>query len=432
MTRPARTRPIKRTRRANLQGTLRLRGEAGGGVWIAVYHDEHGRRVWRSTGTTDRALAERILAKRVADVALRREGIVDPREEALSLAGRQPVAQALGDYLAEVGARGRSAQHLADLRRHIESVAKGARWSRIGDIDAQTALRAVETMHGRKGDDGKARIASARTRAAYMRSLKSFTGWLTRDARLRADPLARLSLPSADTDRRMTRRMLHPDEWPWLRDATRQAPDANGMGGLERALLYATVLSTGLRLKEVCSLTKADLLLRGPVGHIRITPERTKNRKAAVIDMAPDLCEALAAHVQRKAPGARVFALASRHRAAAMLRDDLAAARAAWIAAGAHAKERAAREASAFLRVRDDAGEVLDFHALRLTMGNWLRLRGAHLTQMQRAMRHSTPTLTANTYGRTTGEERAHTAGLLAGLLEDEADRAMTITRSVR
>ena len=84
---------------------------------------------------------------------------------------------------------------------------------------------------------------------------------------------------------------------------------------------------------------------------------------------------------------------------AVMLRDDLAAARAAWIKDAQDAGERAWREKSDFLLATNHAGEVLDFHSLRHTCGAWLALAGCHPKVVQAVMRHSTITLTMDAYG---------------------------------
>ena len=47
---------------------------------------------------------------------------------------------------------------------------------------------------------------------------------------------------------------------------------------------------------------------------------------------------------------------------------------------------------------RDGAGRVVDIHALRHTFGTLLARAGVSLQVAQRAMRHSTPVLTANCY----------------------------------
>lgn len=50
----------------------------------------------------------------------------------------------------------------------------------------------------------------------------------------------------------------------------------------------------------------------------------------------------------------------------------------------------------------DDAGRVLDFHALRATFASLLAASGCHQKAAQELMRHSTITLTMDTYTHTT------------------------------
>jgi len=85
---------------------------------------------------------------------------------------------------------------------------------------------------------------------------------------------------------------------------------------------------------------------------------------------------------------------------APMLRADLADARQAWLDdAGKAPKEYARREQSDFLLEANFEGEVLDIHALRHTCGAWLAMAGAHPKTVQTVMRHSSITLTMDTYG---------------------------------
>ena len=86
----------RKRKRGNGSGTLFKR--KGRGPWIAAWYDHTGRRCERSTRTTDRAAAERILAKRVTDVALRRDGVVDARSDQLADAERRPMSDHVAQY----------------------------------------------------------------------------------------------------------------------------------------------------------------------------------------------------------------------------------------------------------------------------------------------------------------------------------------------
>ena len=61
---------MARKRRGNRQGSLFKR--TSGGHWIASWHDHKGKRRERSTRTTEKAAADRILRKYVEDAALKR------------------------------------------------------------------------------------------------------------------------------------------------------------------------------------------------------------------------------------------------------------------------------------------------------------------------------------------------------------------------
>mgnify|MGYP001028752513 CR=1 FL=1 len=83
---------------------------------------------------------------------------------------------------------------------------------------------------------------------------------------------------------------------------------------------------------------------------------------------------------------------------ARMLRADLKAARAAWIAAAPSGAEREARERSDFLQYEDSSGRVADFHATRHTYVSAIVAGGASVKTAQKLARHSTPALTIGRY----------------------------------
>ncbi len=90
------------------------------------------------------------------------------------------------------------------------------------------------------------------------------------------------------------------------------------------------------------------------------------------------------------------------------IRDDLAAARAAWIdSAKGDAQEHLRREQSDFLTATNHEGEHLDFHSLRHTCGAWLALAGVHPNIIKTVMRHSTIVLTMDTYGHLMPDDTA-------------------------
>ncbi len=70
--------------------------------------------------------------------------------------------------------------------------------------------------------------------------------------------------------------------------------------GLERALVYKTLVLTGLRRGELASLTVGQLELDSPHPHVALKAADAKNRKAARIPLRADLVADLRAWLARK------------------------------------------------------------------------------------------------------------------------------------
>jgi Phage integrase family len=168
--------------------------------------------------------------------------------------------------------------------------------------------------------------------------------------------------------------------------------------------------------------------LTGDKPTVTVDAAHSKRRRTDVQPIRSDLAELMKAWLKGKPRNQKLFANLPGD-TARMLRSDLAAARAAWIAeAGNDAKERKQREQSDFLSYRNHAGEVADFHATRHTYVSVLAASGAPVKTVQELARHSTPTLT---FGRYAHARSADVTGALAALPEIEiADGARSSRRS--
>ncbi len=202
------------------------------------------------------------------------------------------------------------------------------------------------------------------------------------------------------------------------------------MSPLSRCVLYATAIQTGLRSAELRSVTKADLLLAGEKPYVRCKAENTKNGKEARQYIQADLAGELRALVANKTPGASVFPMPVEYDVAEMLRGDLAAARQQWLDEVKHdAEARARREESDFLAYQNHEGEVLQFHALRHSTGAlaW-PLQGVHPNVIKTVMRHSSITLSMDTYGHLLPDQHSDAVGGMLAMMGDLAPLAATGT----
>ena len=367
---------------------------------LVAYHKASG-------GQTDPALVDWLdtLPKAIRQKLIN-IGLLDGRRD---MVGRT-LSEHLGDYQDKLTAGGRTAKHIATQKKYIRAMADDAKWNFVSEITADDVNAYTAALR----EDGRA----GQTVRNHLSAIKAFTSWLHRTYKLNIDPLLSVHKPNARAERQWDRRYLLHDEWHWLRASAEQASACRNVSGQERALLYATAIQTGLRSSELRCLTRGRLFLSVDPPYITVPARSTKNRKDARQYVAQDLAVALARHVRAKAPKAPVFDMPSPYDVADMLRDDLAAARQAWLGAAKHdPEEQRRRQESDFLLATNHDGQRLDFHALRHTCGAWVAMTGAHPKAIQAVMRHSSITLTMDTYGHLFPGQEADTIARLPEML---------------
>jgi integrase len=148
--------------------------------------------------------------------------------------------------------------------------------------------------------------------------------------------------------------------------------------GREHALFYLMAVSTGLRHKELRSLTLGQLYLDAkPAPYFELYANQSKSGKESWLPLRTDVVEKIKQHLEHRSkqgyktllfespPGIRVFDADSQ-------------------AAG--------------IAKNDARGRVIDIHALRTTFVTHLAVAGVHPRVAQAAMRHSRIELTTNFY----------------------------------
>jgi len=382
-----------------------------GGAWHLSWFDEGGQRHERSARTTDRAAAQRILAGIVADVALRREGIIDAKADTFAEHGKRPLSAHLADWTASLTAKGVTPMHVETVKARARALLARCKAERLKDLSASK----VQAVLGELRSDGK----SVQTVHHYLRAVKQFSRWLYRDGRTREDALAHLQGYNAATDRRYERRALDAAELDRLISAAEQGPTYKRITGRDRAMLYRLASGTGFRASELRALTVADLCLDDDPPCIVLPAKHAKNRQETRQPIRGDLAELWRRWLAvRKSPtscagatiSAGVVSKAGENAqrlfptlpklTAKMLQSDLRRARAQWIMETPDPAERRQRRASDFLAEADSSGRVADFHALRVSFITELVRGGASVKVAQTLARHSDPKLTLNVYTR--------------------------------
>jgi integrase len=379
-------------------GTIFQRSERGGagGKWYGEYTDHTGERVRKSTGTSNRKVAEQIMHQWEIDVARRINGLIDPAAELAKTHRDKPLTEHFEKFIASIEAKKRSAKYLGDTRREWNKVVASLGWTSLADISAESLDRFIIDLTT-KSDDKPGR--SQRTVARHLQTVKAFVRWCMTNGRMQSDPLRTISNPNPETDRRLRRRYLLPDEWPWLIKSI--TTTRNGVPPSERKFLYEIAIQSGLRLNELRSLIVANCKLTEESPHLVVMGTDTKNRKTARQILTRDLATRFAAHLaeHKRSGSAAAFVVPTIFKAAGMVREDLLAARENWIKDANTDDEREKRSQSDFLNPVNHSGEAFDFHSFRHTCGAWLAIKSVPPKTIQSIMRHSTIRLTLDTYG---------------------------------
>jgi integrase len=231
------------------------------------------------------------------------------------------------------------------------------------------------------------------TSNAYATAIKSFCKWLVAKKRTGHDRMAGLAKVNAEADRRHERRALLLDEIRSLLDTTHAGASAvEGLAGRDRALLYAVAMASGFRASELRSMHPASFDLDADPPTATVKAAYSKNRRESVQPLPPDLAAALRTYLEGRPARQPVWPGDWHLNAAEMLRHDLALAG---------------------IPCRDDAGRVVDFHALRHSYITLLSKAGVSPKVAQELARHSTIDLTMNVY---THVNMHDLAGAVAGL----------------
>ena len=307
------------------------------------------------------------------------------------------LSELLAEYQQHATDRNVSAKQAAQTRRRCEKVFDGCGFVTLAHLDGVAAERWLAER--RKIPKSRGGI-SAQTSNHYITALKAFGAWLVMTRKSPENPFQFVVKGNVDVDIRHVRRSLAADEFNRLLTAARGGDSYRGMCGRDRAVLYLVAGMTGLRASELASLTPGSFTLSAETPTVAVEAAYSKHRRRDEVPLHPDLVAELRKWIDDKPAGQVLWGgkWAKQCSAAAMIRRDLSAARAAWVGEAATELEKSEREQSDFLRYRDQEGQVVDFHALRHTFVTNLVNAGVTPKDAKELARHSTISLTMDRY----------------------------------
>ena len=374
-----------------------------GGKWYAKFRGVEG---WeRKAVGRDKAEAERIAGALELQARWRREGLVDPKADALAAAEVRPIGEHVEDFRQAIASRRGNEKYATLTRQRVARVLRLGGVETLSDVSPAAVDAAVRVLReGREAHDGVAAV-KAYSKAGifhHLRAVKMFSRWLLVNGRTRDDALfaIKVGVTVNKSERVRVRRALAQDEFTRLVQATRQAGALEGMGGADRAKMYELAAGTGFRAGELASLTPDSFDLGGDSPAVAVKAAYSKRKKDDRQPITPELAAVLAPWLATKPKGKPVFAMPPMNHLAKIIRADMRRARAAWILEAAGRKEKRERQQDTFLVEGGDGLALVDLHTLRVSYISWLVESGASVKTCQELARHSTPTLTIGVYAK--------------------------------
>ena len=309
-----------------------------------------------------------MLAKIIQDTERRVAGLIDDATDQL----KRPIADHAEDYRTHLMAKARDEKHIRDTIRHINRIAKECRCRILAELEAGSD--ALEKYLAGRREQGR----SFRTINADLVAVRSFCRWLMDKGRMRKDPTRGLHRLNVEEDRRRERRALSDGEAQMLIDAAyRSTKLFKRLTGKDRAVMYTLAQRTGLRRKELRSLTPASFDFSSNPPTVQVKAGNSKRRKTDTLPLTEDVANTLREYLTGRMPNERVWPGNWWRRSAEMLRMDLAAAK---------------------IEPVDAQGRVVNFHGQRTTFITALARAGVSPATSQKLARHSDINLTLGTY----------------------------------
>lgn len=344
--------------------------------WYGWYKDPATGKTVRVPLSEDKAVAQQLLARLVADLEKGRHGLADRYAPHRS----RPLAEHAEDHRQDVANRGVTPQHVRLVHTRLCRILALSGMRTTADITPARIQAALAKL--------KHEGAGITTCNMHLQAVKQFCRWLVREGRLEDNPIAYLKGGNVALDRRHDRRALAPDEASRLLAATTTGREVCRLSGPDRAVLYLVALTTGLRASELASLTPQSFDTAADTPTVTVAAGYSKHRRQDTLPLHPAVVPTLRDWLSHRPAGEPCWPgkWARDKRAGVMLKADLAAAG---------------------IPYRDEQGRYADFHALRHTFISTMVASGVNPKDAQTLARHSTITLTMDRYSHVEFREQA-------------------------
>jgi len=280
--------------------------------WYIGYTDHNGKRK-TSKGFSDKKETERLAAKLEHDVMLRKRGIIDPEQENQAKKRTASLAKHLQAF--EKSLSMATGLHVKKTISRVRRIINEAGMETPADINIESVGAVLQKMLEENEIGHK-------TYNHYLSSMQQFCSWMV-PKRMTINPLLGMNKLNTEVDIRYKRRALTPDEFQKLVQSARTSEiSIQCYSGEERARIYTISYMTGLRRKEIASLTPRSFNLTDNPPTLTIEAACSKHRRKDVLPLHQELV-ALPKEWLTGDPDQPLFPKLARRHTSTMVRKDL-------------------------------------------------------------------------------------------------------------
>lgn len=283
--------------------------------WYIAFTDHTGQRRTRK-GFTDKALTEQLAAKLEQEVMLRKRGLIDPAAEEVADQKKLAIGIHLEAYEKSLKGRKTTGKHVGLTLSRVRKVIDGCGIETLADIREDSVEEFL-------GDMLEQENIGHRTYNHYVQAIDGFSRWLVSTKRLTQNPVTGLVRLNNAVDVRHKRRALSEDEFARLVQSAREGGEIQCFTGEERARIYIVSYLTGLRRKEIASLTPRSFDLQADPPTLTVQAACSKHRKLDTLPIHPQLAKLVAEWSKGLPPDEVFFPKLARRRTWLMVKKDL-------------------------------------------------------------------------------------------------------------
>ncbi len=247
--------------------------------WYIGYTDHNGKRK-TSKGFSDKKETERLAAKLEHDVMLRKKGIIDPEQEKQAEKRNASLVEHLEAF--EKSLSKTTIQHIERTMCRVRRIINDARMKTPADINVESVESVLQKML--ENDE-----IGHKTYNHYVQSMQQFCSWMVPE-RMYQNPLVGMNKLNTEIDIRHKRRALTLEEFQKLiKSARTSGIDIQCYSGEQRARIYIISYMTGLRRKEIASLTPRSFNLTATPPTVTVEAACSKHRRKDVLPLHHEL-----------------------------------------------------------------------------------------------------------------------------------------------